>query len=79
MTARDIRDFLRTMPFKPFRLHLADGKSLPVPHPDFILAGSDMAVVAHEAASGVPGDLNFVPYEHIVRVGFTARKSRKAA
>jgi hypothetical protein len=79
MTAKDIRDFVRTAPFKPFRLHLADGKSLPVSHPDFILVGADMAVVAHEAPGGVPGELNFVPYEHIVRGEFKPRRPRKAA
>lgn len=77
--AKDIRHFVRTAPFKPFRLHLADGKRLPVSHADFILVGADMAVVAHEAPGGVSGDMNFVPYEHIVRVKFTPRRSRKAA
>src|SRR5687767_3668941 len=79
MTAKELREFLQTSPFRPFRLHLADGKSLPVPHADFVLAGADMAVIAHEAPGGVPGELNFVPYEHIVRVEFTPRRSRKAA
>ena len=24
------------MPFRPFRVHMADGRSFPVPHPDFL-------------------------------------------
>lgn len=27
---------LRTQPFAPFRIHLADGRNIDVPHPDFV-------------------------------------------
>jgi hypothetical protein len=30
-----IRDLLRKVPFIPFRVHLADGRKLEIPHPDF--------------------------------------------
>ena len=79
MTASDLREFVRTSPFKPFRLHLADGKSLRVPHPDVILVGADLAVVANVSSEGVPGELNFVPYEHIARVEMLPRKASKTA
>ena len=36
MTAPEIRQFAQATPFVPFRLHLADGRKLDVPHPDFI-------------------------------------------
>lgn len=32
-----IKDHARSAKFRPFELMLADGKVLPVPHPDFIL------------------------------------------
>lgn len=32
----EIRDLLRRVPFMPFRVHLADGRKLDVPHPDFV-------------------------------------------
>ena len=35
MTAAPIRELLRTMPFVPFDLHLANGKIVHVQHPDF--------------------------------------------
>jgi hypothetical protein len=38
MTARQIRDAARP-PFEPFRLHLSDGTSHDVRHPDMILVG----------------------------------------
>lgn len=79
MTPKDMRDLVQASPFKPFRLHLADGKSLRVPHPDFILVSAEVVVVANELPHGVPGDVNLVPYEHIARVELLPRKTRKAA
>jgi hypothetical protein len=79
MSAREIRDLIRISPFKPFRLYLADGKSLRVRHPDYVIASPEIAVVANELAQGEPGELNLIPYEHIVRIEFLPRKSAKAA
>ena len=79
MNAKDIRDLIRVSPFKPFRLHLADGKSLRVSHPDFVIASPELAVVANELPQGVPGELNLIPYENIVRVELLPRKAAKAA
>ena len=70
---------IRTSPFKTFRLHLADGKSLRVPHPDFVMAGSSHMVIATENPDGVPGELNVVPYEHIVRLEYLSGRAKKAA
>ena len=36
MTINSLRDALPAVPFKPFTFHLPDGRSVPVPHPDFI-------------------------------------------
>ena len=35
MTAAPIRELLRTMPYVPFDLHLANGQVVHVQHPDF--------------------------------------------
>jgi hypothetical protein len=32
----EIRDLMQRAPFAPFRVHLADGRKLEVPHPDFV-------------------------------------------
>jgi hypothetical protein len=77
--SQDIRDLVHAEPFKPFRLHLADGKSLRIPHPDFILVTRDMVVIANDLSGGVPGEINLVPYEHIVRVEMLPRKTSRAA
>jgi hypothetical protein len=36
MTINSLRELLHAAPFKPFTIHLADGRSVKVPHPDFI-------------------------------------------
>ena len=41
-----IRDALRKQPFQPFVLRLADGRELPVPHPEFVAILGRTAVVA---------------------------------
>lgn len=36
MTAQELRDAHQAKPFQPFTIHLADGRSFPVPGPDFL-------------------------------------------
>lgn len=79
LTQKEIRELVHGTAFKPFRLHLADGKSLRVPHPEFVLAGKEQLVVATELPHETPGELNIVPYEHIVRLEFLPKRARRAA
>ena len=36
MTGGEIRKLFEATPFLPFRVHMANGKSVDVPHPDFM-------------------------------------------
>ena len=36
MTGEQIRSLMTATPFQPFRVYMANGKSVDVPHPDFI-------------------------------------------
>jgi len=36
MTIEKVRDFYNAQPFQPFVMHLADGRKIPVQHPEFI-------------------------------------------
>jgi len=78
MRLDDFRQLVHAQPFKPFRLHLADGKSLRVPHPDFMLVARDTIVIASELPGCVPGDINLVPYEHVARVEMLPKQRRAA-
>ena len=36
MTGEQVRSLYQATPFEPFRVHMADGRSIDVPHPDFM-------------------------------------------
>ena len=36
MTIQQLRAAHRATPFQPFTVHMADGRSFPIPHPDFL-------------------------------------------
>jgi hypothetical protein len=41
MKIDELRARIHAVPFQPFTVHTADGRSIPVPHPDFIaIAGT---------------------------------------
>ena len=52
MTIDQIRNLHRAQPFQPFRLHLADSRSLDVTHPE-VLAISEPGRTISVAADGV--------------------------
>jgi hypothetical protein len=48
MDIAGIREALHEQPFKPFTIRLADGRSLAVPHPDFVALSKRRIVVVAE-------------------------------
>lgn len=48
MDIAGVREVLHRQPFEPFVIRLADGRSLPVPHPDFVAVGRRRIVVVLE-------------------------------
>ena len=48
MTVKAIREFYDSEPFRPFTIHLADGRHVEVPHREFffIHPGEDTVIVA---------------------------------
>ncbi|HSU56517.1 MAG TPA: hypothetical protein VLT36_20830 [Candidatus Dormibacteraeota bacterium] len=50
-----------------------------MPHPDFALVTASYMVIANELPGGTPGEINIIPYEHIVRAEMLPRRTRKAA
>lgn len=48
MDIAGVREALHRQPFEPFEIRLADGRSLPVRHPDFVAIGSRRIVVVGE-------------------------------
>lgn len=48
MDIAGIREALHKQPFQPFAIRLADGRSLPVPHPDFVAVSQRRIIVVAE-------------------------------
>src|SRR5260370_36973931 len=45
MTAEELRQHIKARPFRPFTIHVADGRTIPVAHHDFILVSSSGRMV----------------------------------
>jgi len=80
MIIEKVRDFYNAQPFHPFVMHLADGRQIPVQHPEFIAtAPSGRTVTVYQ-----PDDtLNVVDLLLVTDLEMKpgkngARKSRKA-
>jgi hypothetical protein len=48
MDIAGIREALQKQPFEPFTIRLADGRTLPVPHREFVAVGQRRIVVVAE-------------------------------
>jgi hypothetical protein len=49
MSYEDLLNTLRKHPFEPFRIHLTDGHTFEVHHPDLIWVGQRVCLVGHRA------------------------------
>ena len=73
MTADKLRRALRERPFRPFTLHLADGRNLRVHHPEFVAQDP----TGRTAILYMPdGDYRIVDLLLVTEIDFT-RKPRK--
>ncbi len=48
MDSAGVREALHKTPFEPFVIRLADGRALPVPHPDFVALTPRRVIVGAE-------------------------------
>ena len=49
MTTDQLRNHWRAEPFKPFVIHLADGRNIPVAHPEFLSRSpSGRTIIVHQ-------------------------------
>jgi len=62
MTTDQLKSFMSARPFRPFRIHMADGQTVDVNHPEWIAyAGGRIALVAKPDDSFEVVDLLLVP------------------
>ncbi len=48
MDLEGVRDAVRRQPFEPFTIRLADGRALPVRHPEFVAVGTRRVIYVAE-------------------------------
>jgi hypothetical protein len=64
-----VREALRAQPFRPFTIRLTDGRSLPVPHPEYAAITGRTVFVASPAQDGT---YSLVDSVLIVSLDYTA-------
>ena len=79
MTTDRIRDVCQARPFRPFVMHLADGRQIPVVHSEFLMPSpSGRTVVVHQPDDSLNiVDMLLVADLEIKPNGGTSRHSRK--
>ncbi len=83
MTIEPLREALEAKPFRPFRMHLADGRVLNIDHPEFVAyyQGARTCVVADPKGDGYDTvDLLLVTSIHVPEAdgrGKTGRRGKK--
>lgn len=78
MTIDQIRRVHQRKPFQPFDLHLADGRSIPVRHPEFLmlLPGGRTLVVGHDDGTAETVDVLLVTILKERRNGSSRRRKQ---
>jgi len=80
MTIEQMRAAIKASPFKPFVMHLADGTTIPVQHPEFLLSvpsGRTLFIVQPDDTTNIV-DLLLVSHLDFPPVGRTARGHKKS-
>jgi hypothetical protein len=68
MRPEDLRDFNRRQPFTPYRIHVTDGQTYDIRHPDQALVLRSRVIVGVDAESGIADRVEHVALVHIVRI-----------
>jgi hypothetical protein len=80
MTIEQLREVYQAQPFRPFRLHLADGRSFEVPHTEFLAhsPGGRTVIVFTEGESFEIIDLLLVTSLEVINGKPKRRRLRKS-
>ena len=68
MIAQDLLELLRTVPFRPFRIHATDGRGRDVRHPDEALVLRTRVILPLGRHGEVPDASEHLALAHIVRL-----------
>ncbi len=70
MRPEELRDLLRTRPFKPLRIHLTDGSQYDIRHPEMVIVLRQRVDIGvpYDLAAGVAERVEHCSLLHVVRV-----------
>jgi len=69
MTPNEIRDHLKNRPFQPFRLHVSDGASYEIRHPEMAWVTLQTIFVARKmVGDNMPVRSVFIDPRHVTRI-----------
>jgi hypothetical protein len=69
MRAEDLLEMLRNRPFVPFRIHMTDGRTYDIVHPEAVLVLRSRAIIGlrPDAETNIPDRSEQIALLHIVR------------
>lgn len=75
MRPEELRELLNTQPFIPLRIHMTDGKTFDISHPDFVLVLRSRVDIGipQDPENGILDRVEHCSLLHIVRVEELAR------
>jgi hypothetical protein len=79
MKIESLRELHEARPFRPFSIHMADGRTLPIPHNEFLAYDPDgaMAVVLRTNGSFSILDLDLITELEILPINGKKKKAGK--
>ena len=78
MTQKELKGLIRTSSEKPIRIHLVDGASYRVSHPDFAFTTSQSLILASGPGHELPAEFVICPLTHISRVEVSKQRVRSS-
>jgi hypothetical protein len=70
MRPEDLQAILHTRPFVPFRIHMTDGRTYDIVHPEVVLVLRSRAIIGlrPDPATNIPDQSEQIALLHIVRI-----------
>ena len=77
MKVSDVKKMRYRAPFRAFQIHLTNGETLPVPHPEYLAVSPETGVELFVVWLGA--DWNLVDAGQVARVSLLGPKAKRAA
>lgn len=68
MSPEDLREFTRSQPFAPYRIHVTGGSTYDIRHPDSVIVLRSRVVIGVDAENDICDHVEHVALIHIVRI-----------